>query len=344
LSKIRNEMENHITLLKEAIRKFDSSRLLVAGDIMLDQFVWGDVSRISPEAPVPVVEVQEETMLLGGAANVANNLRALGSPVSLGGVVGKDAMGQNLRELAASMGIDVTSVVDGIRPTTIKTRIIARGQQVVRVDRENNNSLNHSSIKALTKSFEILAPGIDGIIVSDYAKGVVSDIFMAELKKISDKRGIPLLVDPKPAHSHLYYGVTLLTPNRQEAEVMAGLEINDAKSLGQAAQKIQEKMGAKAVLITLGSQGMALWQKENGLFTVPTMAREVFDVTGAGDTVIATMALGIVNGLSFIEAAYLANIAAGIVVGKIGTATVAPEEIMEILEKQRDENDSTKLR
>jgi D-beta-D-heptose 7-phosphate kinase/D-beta-D-heptose 1-phosphate adenosyltransferase len=337
-------MENHIKILKEAIRKFDSSRLLVAGDIMLDQFVWGDVSRISPEAPVPVVEVQEETMLLGGAANVANNLRALGSPVSLGGVVGKDAMGQNLRELAASMGIDVTSVVDGIRPTTIKTRIIARGQQVVRVDRENNNSLNHSSIKALTKSFEILAPGIDGIIVSDYAKGVVSDIFMAELKKISDKRGIPLLVDPKPAHSHLYYGVTLLTPNRQEAEVMAGLEINDAKSLGQAAQKIQEKMGAKAVLITLGSQGMALWQKENGLFTVPTMAREVFDVTGAGDTVIATMALGIVNGLSFIEAAYLANIAAGIVVGKIGTATVAPEEIMEILEKQRDENDSTKLR
>nr|HDN01323.1 D-glycero-beta-D-manno-heptose-7-phosphate kinase [Deltaproteobacteria bacterium] len=336
-------MENHIKILKEAIRKFDSSRLLVAGDIMLDQFVWGDVSRISPEAPVPVVEVQEETMLLGGAANVANNLRALGSPVSLGGVVGKDAMGQNLRELAGSMGIDVTSVVDGIRPTTIKTRIIARGQQVVRVDRENNNSLNHSSIKALTKSFEILAPGIDGIIVSDYAKGVVSDIFMAELKKISDKRGIPLLVDPKPAHSHLYYGVTLLTPNRQEAEVMAGLEINDAKSLGQAAQKIQEKMGVKAVLITLGSQGMALWQKENGLFTVPTMAREVFDVTGAGDTVIATMALGIVNGLSFIEAAYLANIAAGIVVGKIGTATVAPEEIMEILEKQRDENDSTKL-
>lgn len=325
-------MENHIKILKEAIRRFDSSCLLVAGDIMLDQFVWGDVSRISPEAPVPVVEVQKETMLLGGAANVANNLRALGSPVILGGVIGKDAMGQNLRELASSMDIDVTSVIDGIRPTTIKTRIIARGQQVVRVDREKN-SLNDSSIKALTRTFEALAPGIDGIIVSDYAKGVVSDLFMTELKKISSKRGIPLLVDPKPAHSHLYHGVTLLTPNRQEAEAMAGLEIRDAETLSRAAQTIQERMGTEAVVITLGSQGMALWQKENGLFTIPTMAREVFDVTGAGDTVIATIALGIVNGLSFTQAAYLANIAAGIVVGKIGTATVAPEEIMEILEK-----------
>ena len=298
---------------------------------MLDQFVWGDVSRISPEAPVPVVEVQKETMLLGGAANVANNLRAMGSPVILGGVVGKDAMGEDLRKLAKSGGIDAAAVVDGIRPTTIKTRIIARGQQVVRVDRENNNSLNESSIKALAEAFERLAPGIDGIIVSDYAKGVVSARFMDELRKISGKRGIPLLVDPKPAHSHLYHGVTLVTPNRQEAEAMASLEIKDTESLSQAAQEIQGRLGTEAVLITRGSHGMALWQRENGLFTVPTMAREVFDVTGAGDTVVAAMALGIVNGLTFSEAAYLANIAAGVVVGKIGTATVTAEEIMEIL-------------
>ncbi len=326
-------MKDRIIRLKEAVRRFDSSCLLVAGDIMLDQFVWGDVSRISPEAPVPVVEVQKETMLLGGAANVANNLRAMGSPVILGGVVGKDAMGENLRELARSGGIDAAAVVDGIRPTTIKTRIIARGQQVVRVDRENNNSLNDSSIKALAEAFERLAPGIDGIIVSDYAKGVVSARFMDELRKISGKRGIPLLVDPKPAHSHLYHGVTLVTPNRQEAEAMAGLEIKDTESLSQAAQEIQGRLGTEAVLITRGSHGMALWQRENGLFTVPTMAREVFDVTGAGDTVVAAMALGIVNGLTFPEAAYLANIAAGVVVGKIGTATVTAEEIMEILEK-----------
>jgi rfaE bifunctional protein kinase chain/domain len=335
LNLYRNEMKNRIIIkrLKEAVRRFDSSCLLVAGDIILDQFVWGEVSRISPEAPVPVVEVQKETMLLGGAANVANNLRALGSPVILGGVVGKDVMGENLRKLAGSMGIDTAAVVDGIRPTTIKTRIIARGQQVVRVDRENNNSLNDSSIKALTEAFERLASEIDGIIVSDYAKGVVSARFMDELRKISGKRGIPLLVDPKPANSHLYHGVTLVTPNRQEAEAMAGLEIKDAKSLSKAAREIQGKLGTEAVLITRGLHGMALWQKENGLFTVPTMAREVFDVTGAGDTVVAAMALGIVNGLSFSEAAYLANIAAGVVVGKIGTAIVTAREIMEILEK-----------
>jgi rfaE bifunctional protein kinase chain/domain len=327
------DTKNRTIRLKKAVRQFGSSCLLVAGDIMLDQFVWGDVSRISPEAPVPVVEVQKETMLLGGAANVANNLRAMGSPVILGGVVGKDVMGENLRELARSMGIDATAVVDGIRPTTIKTRIIARGQQVVRVDRENNNSIDDSSIKALAEAFERLAPGIDGIIVSDYAKGVVSARFMDELRKISGERGIPLLVDPKPAHSHLYHGVTLVTPNRQEAEAMAGLEIKDTESLSQAAQEIQGRLGTEAVLITWGSRGMALWQRGNGLFTVPTMAREVFDVTGAGDTVVAAMALGIVNGLSFPEAAYLANIAAGVVVGKIGTATVTAEEIMEILEK-----------
>jgi D-beta-D-heptose 7-phosphate kinase/D-beta-D-heptose 1-phosphate adenosyltransferase len=326
-------VEDRIIRLKEAVHRFDSSCLLVAGDIMLDQFVWGEVSRISPEAPVPVVEVQKETMLLGGAANVANNLRALGSPVILGGVVGKDAMGEDLKELARSRGIDTAAVVDGIRPTTIKTRIIARGQQVVRVDRESNSSLNDSTMKSLAKALEKLAPGIDGIIVSDYAKGVVVVRLMDELRKISSKRGIPFLVDPKPANSHLYHGVTLVTPNRQEAEAMAGLEIKDTKGLSQAAQQIRGRLGTEAVLITCGSHGMALWQRENGLFTVPTMAREVFDVTGAGDTVVAAMALGIVNGLSFPEAAYLANIAAGIVVGKIGTATVTAGEIMEILEK-----------
>jgi len=332
-SGIRNEMKDRIIRLKEAIRRFDSSCLLVVGDIMLDQFVWGEVSRISPEAPVPVVEVRKETMLLGGAANVANNLRALGSPVILGGVVGKDVMGETFKELARSRGIDTAVVVDGIRPTTIKTRIIARGQQVVRVDRENNNSLNDPSMKAMAEAFERLTTGIDGIIVSDYAKGVVTARFMDKLRKISSERGIPFLVDPKPANSHFYHGVTLVTPNRQEAEAMAGLEIKDTEGLSQAAQQIQGRLGTEAVLITQGSQGMALWQKKDGLFTVPTMAREVFDVTGAGDTVVAAMALGIVNGLSFSEAAYLANIAAGIVVGKIGTATVTAREIMEILEK-----------
>jgi len=325
-----NQVIDH-NRLQKAVQRFESSCLLVIGDIMLDQFVWGEVSRISPEAPVPVVQVYKETLLLGGAANVANNLRALGGLVVLGGIVGKDGMGKALKELAWSRGIDTTAVVDGTRPTTIKSRIIARGQQVVRVDRESNKSLNGRSIKALSDAIEGLAPRIDGIIVSDYAKGVVVPHFMDKLREISEKRGISLFVDPKPVNSRLYSGVTLITPNQQEAEIMAGIEIKGIESLSQAAQRLQESLGTDAVLITQGSRGMTLWQRETGLFSVPTMTREVFDVTGAGDTVIATLALGIVNGLSYPEAAYLANIAAGIVVGKIGTATVTGKEIMEML-------------
>jgi rfaE bifunctional protein kinase chain/domain len=317
--------------LREALQRFDGSCILVIGDIMLDQFVWGEVSRISPEAPVPVVQVHRETMLLGGAANVANNLSALGGLVSLGGIVGRDEMGRVLRELACSKGIDTTAVVDGTRPTTIKTRIIARGQQVVRVDRESNRSLNGPSIQALLGAIEGLAPKIKGIIVSDYAKGVVVPGLMDELRTISKDREIPLFVDPKPVNRHLYKGVTLITPNQQEAEIMTGIEIRDRESLSRAAEGLHEGLNADAVLITQGSRGMAMWQRETGLFSVPTMTREVFDVTGAGDTVIATLALGIVNGLSYPEAAYLANIAAGIVVGKIGTATVTTKEIIEIL-------------
>ncbi len=327
----QNEPVIDYTRLKEAVQRFDGSCILVIGDIMLDQFVWGEVSRISPEAPVPVVQVHKETMLLGGAANVANNLRTLGGLVVLGGVIGRDDMGRVLRELASSRGIDTTAVVDTTRPTTIKSRIIARGQQVVRVDRESNRPINGPSIQALLGTIEELVPQIKGIIVSDYAKGVIVPEIMYELKKISKDNGVPLFVDPKPVNRQLYMGVSLITPNQQEAEIMTGIEIRDRESLKRAAQGLHEGLEADAVLITQGSRGMAFWQEETGLFLVPTTGREVFDVTGAGDTVIATMALGIVNGLSYPEAAYLANIAAGIVVGKIGTATVTIREIIDAL-------------
>jgi rfaE bifunctional protein kinase chain/domain len=314
-----------------AVNRFASCRLLVVGDIMLDQFVWGEVSRISPEAPVPVVEVQDETMLLGGAANVANNLRALGGGVVLGGMIGDDSLGKIFRELAQEQGIETTSVVSGVRSTTTKTRILARGQQVVRVDRESVQPLDQTSTEALARSFDRVAGAIDGIVVSDYAKGVVTAGLMSALIGISKKRRIPLLVDPKPVNSDAYYGVTLLTPNQREAEILSGNRITDEDSLLCTAQEIQERFGTEAVLITRGVHGMALWQRDAGLFSIPTMAREVFDVTGAGDTVIAMLALGMVNGLSMQEAAYLANIAAGVVVGKIGTATVSAEEIRELL-------------
>lgn len=317
--------------LLEAVNRFASCRLLVVGDIMLDQFVWGEVSRISPEAPVPVVEVQDETMLLGGAANVANNLRALGGGVVLGGMIGDDSLGRIFRTLAQERGIDTTSVVSGARSTTMKTRILARGQQVVRVDRENVQPLDRTSTQALARSFDRVADAIDGIVVSDYAKGVVTAGLMSVLTGISKKRGIPLLVDPKPVNSDAYYGVTLLTPNQREAEILSGNRITDEDSLLRTAQEIQERFGTEAVLITRGVHGMVLWERDAGLLSIPTMAREVFDVTGAGDTVIATLALGVANGLSMREAAYLANIAAGVVVGKIGTATVSVEEIRELL-------------
>jgi rfaE bifunctional protein kinase chain/domain len=317
--------------LLEAVNRFGSCRLLVVGDIMLDQFVWGEVSRISPEAPVPVVEVQDETMLLGGAANVANNLRALGGGVVLGGMIGDDSLGKIFRELAQEQGIDTTSVFSGTRSTTMKTRILARGQQVVRVDRESVQPLDEASTQALAKSFDRVGLDIDGIVVSDYAKGVVTAGLMSSLIDISKRRGIPLLVDPKPVNSETYYGVTLLTPNQREAEILSGNRISDEESLLCTAQEIQERFGTEAVLITRGVHGMALWQRDAGLFSIPTMAREVFDVTGAGDTVIAMLALGMVNGLNMRDAAYLANIAAGVVVGKIGTATVSVGEIRDLL-------------
>lgn len=306
---------------------FHSLSILVVGDLMLDQFVWGEVSRISPEAPVPVVEVRDETMMLGGAANVANNLKALGGNAILGGVIGADLMGRAMKEMAANLAIDMTAVLEDSRPTTVKTRIIARGQQVVRVDREYSAYIEETVLDTMLSAIYGTADIIHGILVSDYAKGVVTHGLMQGLVDMAKKRGIPLLVDPKPANLEFYGGVTIITPNKKEAEALAGFEITDIASLEKAARTIQERLGTEAVLITMGQQGMALWQRDEGLFTIPTMAREVFDVTGAGDTVIATLALGLASGLALRDTACLANIAAGVVVGKVGTAVVTLEEL-----------------
>lgn len=317
--------------LRLAMDRFGDRRLLVVGDLMVDQFVWGDVSRISPEAPVPVVEVLRETMMLGGAANVANNLRSLGAEVVLGGIVGVDAMGETLRELAESRGVDTRAVTADGRPTTVKTRVVAQSQQVVRVDRESRKPLGSKARRALIKALETMASEVDAIIVSDYAKGVVTAPIMDALRRLSAAQHIPLLVDPKPVHQDLYHDVTLLTPNEREAEAMAGLLITDEPSLRMVAREIQGRFGTEAVLVTRGRHGMALWQPMHGLFSVPAMGREVFDVTGAGDTVVATLALGRASGLSWPEAGYLANAAAGVVVGMMGTATVAVEDLVRAL-------------
>ena len=319
--------------LADSVRGFGSTAVLVVGDLMLDRFVWGEVSRISPEAPVPVVEVQKETVLLGGAANVANNIRGLGGGCILGGVIGDDDAGSSLMALAEERDIDTSVVVQDAGPTTVKTRIVARGQQVVRVDREDRRGPVGAVLDALRGAFARVVPSAGCVVVSDYAKGVITHDIMISLRALASDSRVPLLVDPKPSNMDLYRGVTMLTPNSLEAGVMSGIEIADDNTLDLAASRIMSNMDADAVLVTRGSSGMGLLQKGKPLFTIPTMAREVFDVTGAGDTVIATFAMGIANGLEMPEAAWLANMAAGIVVGKVGTATVSGSELVKMLEK-----------
>ncbi|NDY41635.1 D-glycero-beta-D-manno-heptose-7-phosphate kinase [Dissulfurirhabdus thermomarina] len=317
--------------LAEAVPRFRDLRLLVVGDLMLDQFVWGETSRISPEAPVPVVEVQQETFLLGGAANVAHNLRALGAGVLLAGVVGRDGTGRRLRELAEAEGIDVRGVVADGRGTTLKTRVLARGQQVVRVDRESRKPPDPRAAAGLEAFVSAAAGEVDAVVVSDYAKGVVTAAVMAALGAACRAAAVPLLVDPKPANADLYLGVDIVTPNRRETEALSGVSLAGPGRVEEAGRRIHRRLDTRAVLMTLGGEGMALWEPEAGLFTIPTMAREVYDVTGAGDTVVAALALALADGRSFREGAVLANAAAGVVVGKVGTATVSPAELASVL-------------
>lgn len=318
--------------LKRTVDSFSSSSVLVVGDIMLDQFVWGEVSRISPEAPVPVVNVQKETFLLGGAANVANNLRSLGAGTMLSGIVGEDSFGEKIQKLSREMRIDTRGLIKTSRPTTMKTRIVARGQQVVRVDREKRRQPAPSTLEALRSRLEALLEECHCIMISDYDKGVICPALMAFLSEQAAGRDKFLLIDPKPSNYMIYKGATIITPNEKEARAMSGIQISDEGDIERAAAEIAATLEARGVLITRGARGMVLWQEDMGMFSIPTMAREVFDVTGAGDTVISVLALSLAAGLRMCEAAYLANIAAGIVVGKVGTAAVNREDLLKGIE------------
>ncbi len=319
--------------LIDAIGSFERAGVLVVGDIMLDQFVWGEVKRISPEAPVPVVEVEKESFLLGGAANVAHNLESLSSRPFLAGMTGEDIFGERLLGLCRNGDIDTSCIIrQGGRPTTLKTRIIARGQQVVRVDREEREKLGKEVVPLIVSGIARVLDDIHGIIVSDYNKGIVCEEVMNFLIKSSKKRGIPLLIDPKPSNSRFYQGADTITPNQKEASEMAGIDIQGNRDIERCAERISSDLDIDTILITRGSEGMDLWQRGKGLFSIPTMAREVFDVTGAGDTVISTLILGLIAGLGPCESAYLSNLAAGIVVGKVGTATVTRSELIKAVE------------
>ena len=316
---------------KKAVSRFQEANILVIGDIIVDHFVWGSVSRISPEAPVPVVNVTHENLLLGGAANVVNNIYSLGGRASLCGIIGRDEMGNQLLKLLE----ELSSPTDGVivtdeRPSTVKTRILAQHQQVVRFDKEQTGQLSKASFNEIKKFIATHLESFDAVIISDYAKGMISAQLMEYLlDRMPAGKKIPIITDPKPDQPERFKGVTILTPNHNEAELMTHVVITDNESMKEAARTLRAMTGCKAILITRGEAGMALFEKDKPIFSIPTVAKEVFDVTGAGDTVAATLALGLATGLPFTTAATMANYAAGIVVGKLGTSTTSTKELLE---------------
>lgn len=332
-------MQNRFQLTQEekrrlidAVQSFSRYRILVVGDLMLDTFIWGDVRRISPEAPVPVVEVVEETKLLGGTANVVHNVAALGGSVAVTGAIGNDPPGRELLRLFADIAVPTDGLVmEQDRPTTVKTRIIAQNQQVVRFDRELCGPLREESVERVLSYIGANLQSIDAMIVSDYAKGMVTQAFMDAIRSLTASSALPIIVDPKVQHIDLYRGVTMVTPNHHEASRMAAMEIRDEASLVDVGMRLLKRLECKTVLITRGKQGMSLFHKNGQVTHIPTVARRVFDVTGAGDTVLATVTLGIASGLSTVEAALLANLAAGIVVGEVGTAAVSQDQLLDAI-------------
>ncbi len=313
--------------------------VIVLGDVMLDEFVWGNVTRISPEAPVPVVDIQRESVHLGGAANVVANLLALGARASVVGVIGDDRAGEKLQKELKSAGAsqaDQTLVVDANRPTTIKTRIIAHNQLVVRADRERRTPVSAATEECIINVLKSLLEETDALVVSDYDKGAVTPRVLAEILPLAHKRGIPVLIDPKIRNFDAYTPATLVTPNHHEALRLTNTEEDTDEGLANAARLIRARLNCEAVLITRGERGMTLLESDNAPVHVETAAREVYDVTGAGDTVIATLALALSAHATMLEAAILANHAAGIVVGKLGTATANAAELVDSF-KSREE-------
>ena len=317
----------------EILGNFKKGTVLVIGDLVMDHFIWGKVRRISPEAPVPVVEINSESLMLGGAANVVNNIHSLGGRVLVCGVIGKDDAGKKLVHELKQKGIPSDGViVEGDRPTSVKTRIIAHSQQVVRFDREKRDKIHLDAMKAIIDHTKKKIGSVDAIVISDYAKGVISEELVEEVINIARKNNKPVAVDPKVSHFDFYKNVSIITPNNDEASQASGIDIEDDASLLRAGEVLLNKLGSDAILITRGEHGMSLFENNGGITHIPTVAKEVYDVSGAGDTVIGTVALAIASGASFKEAAVISNFAAGIVVGKVGTATVTPEELKKAVE------------
>jgi rfaE bifunctional protein kinase chain/domain len=310
------------------ISRMSCAKILVVGDIMLDRFIWGTVSRISPEAPVPVVWAKSESFMPGGASNVANNIRSLGSDVYMCGVIGDDEAGRILASELLKNGIKSEGIVlDKNRPTIHKTRIIAHHQQVVRIDKESDDVLDASSVDKVIRYARSRIRDIDAIIIEDYGKGLIVPKLIRQLVLLAKKHNKLITVDPKQEHFKAYTGATVITPNRVEAEIASGIKIKNAQSLEMAGVRLLKMLKTSAVMITLGEDGMALFEKNKPYLHIPTVAKEVYDVSGAGDTVIGVFTLALASGASMDEAAYMANAAAGVVVGKLGIGVCDGKEL-----------------
>ena len=326
--------------LHQKIDLMAGKRLLVIGDLILDRYVWGNVTRISQEAPVPVVEVTEETVRVGGAANVARNAASLDATVEVIGVVGSEANGKHLLDLLQKYDIETVGVyVDEERPTSTKTRIIAANQQIVRVDQESKLSVYGSTQEQLLAMALNKLPDVDAVIFADYDKGVVTNELIQAITPVAKRSQIPVVVDPKVENFWNYKGVTTITPNQKEAGTAIGSMITDQATLAAAGEEILDRLGLDHLLITRGEHGMALFQRlsldhdretlpgELQVCQIETQAQEVFDVTGAGDTVVAVFALALATGLTPFDSAQVANIAGGIVVSEVGCVTVGKNRL-----------------
>lgn len=312
---------------KKIIRGFKDKNILVIGDLILDHYIWGKVNRISPEAPVPVVEVTREEFLLGGAANVAHNIVSLGGKASVIGINGQDIAGGALMNILKQKGVNCDGIFAENRPTTVKTRVIAHNQQVVRFDREDRKYVDGKILKGVLGYINSVLLRYDAIILSDYQKGMISSELIREIVKKAKPKGMFIAVDPKVGHFDFYKGVSLITPNVMEASSGSNIEIRDDRTLLRAGKSLMKKLSCRAVLITRGEQGMSLFEK-NKVTHIPTVARKVYDVTGAGDTVISAFTLAYASGADMEGAAVIANHAAGIVVAEVGTAVATPEQLL----------------
>lgn len=322
--------------------KYKRLKFLVVGDVMLDHYIQADVERTSPEAPVIVASVQSEHYIPGGAANVAANLKAMGANVLLAGIIGNDKSGDVLSSLLEEKGIGINILLtDPDRSTTLKTRIMARGQQILRIDREVKTPVGEKFIIQLKNFLRRNAGGINGIIISDYAKGLCTKELLEPVIEFAKRHGITTVCDPKGNDFSKYRGVDILTPNFREVQEATNLSIKDNKTLERAAQKLIRITGSKAVVVTRGAEGVSLFINRKPPIHIPTHAQEVYDVTGAGDTFISHFSLAHLAGLPYRQAAHIANFASAIVVGKLGVAVVSPEELVSFI---RTETFGTKIK